>query len=271
VSPPWSGRVVPLCDKPWCIGHDEDGDHIPKRDHPTIHRCEEYVREGIKCPSFLNHDGTGGTYCLYEGKHAVTTPARTPTTSATTTEEGCLVIEDAKVLPPCDDRCGPDEHVAGCANADSGRATGQVPTSVVLPCGCKVVIGQQDYEAVCEPHRLGQEQDALMTRKLDDVLMDALHAGAVESQITGDEYDSAVAWVAVTQPAWRTAPPDVAMSSVSVLVGEIATTLSLGLTRGADPDELAWDVLHEILECGSGPRLERVADVLLAVRQAMKP
>jgi hypothetical protein len=32
--------------------------------------------------------------------------------------------------------------------------------TVELPCGCIVTIGQREYAAVCEPHRLGQEADA---------------------------------------------------------------------------------------------------------------
>jgi hypothetical protein len=60
-------------------------------------------------------------------------------------------------------------------------------------------------------------------------------------------------------------------TSVGVLHAEIVTTLTLGLQRGADPDELAWDVLHEVLECGSGDRLERVAGAVIAIRKAMKP
>ena len=43
----------------------------------------------------------------------------------------------------------------------SAFEVGRSPSPVTLPCGWRVVIGQRDYEAVCEPHRLAQEQDAM--------------------------------------------------------------------------------------------------------------
>lgn len=49
-----------------CSGeHDEYG-CIPKRDWPTLARCEQFIRVGevaLPCPSYLNHDGKGGSYC----------------------------------------------------------------------------------------------------------------------------------------------------------------------------------------------------------------
>lgn len=61
------------CDRPWCIGHDDDGDHIPRRGHPTLHRCDQRVHDGtLLCPSYLNHDGEGGTYCPHADEHCAT-------------------------------------------------------------------------------------------------------------------------------------------------------------------------------------------------------
>lgn len=53
-----------------------------------------------------------------------------------------------------------------------------------------------------------------------------------------------------------------------VLHGEIVTTLTLGLARGADVEELAWDVLHELLEAGT-KEIDRYSTVFLALRQVL--
>ena len=58
--------------------------------------------------------------------------------------------------------------------------------------------------------------------------------------------------------------------AAKTLHSEIVATLSLGLARGADLDEISWDVLHEVLEVDND-NLERAAGILIAVRKFMKP
>lgn len=57
--------------------------------------------------------------------------------------------------------------------------------------------------------------DADLVRPLVEVLEDALHAGAIECQITEDEYAGALAWLKAKQPTWP-----VSSSGSSVTAGE---------------------------------------------------
>ncbi len=55
-------------------------------------------------------------------------------------------------------------------------------------------------------------------------------------------------------------------SAASKLHGEICTTLSLSQGRKESIEEQAWDVLHELLEVGSGPDFENACALLLSIR-----
>ena len=59
--------------------------------------------------------------------------------------------------------------------------------------------------------------------------------------------------------------PDMSLAQ-NILHAEICTTLSLARTRGADIEEQAWDVLHEILEANSGPEFENACYLLVRIR-----
>lgn len=59
------------------------------------------------------------------------------------------------------------------------------------------------------------------------------------------------------------------MTASDTLHSEIVTTLTLSQSRGESNEEAAWDILHELLEVGSGPEFEKACELLVALRKVL--